>query len=380
MEIPGIIYKLNYLMWIVWEHVLKHTHSNDVYLIASNLSGEELQDIRNRLNFYRPDFNLIVSKNKLKALLSLKPVLYFDKLPPQIYAICTLLVKRIYFINSNYNPDEGMAWINLLNYRAYDPAIIQESRLKFCQYLQKLKLEKYDKSYLFGTGPTLEKAINFDYSDGYRIVCNTIVRDKEIWEHLNPHFIVAADPIHHFGHTRYAVAFRNDLHQRLKESNAYFVYPLRFHPVIIREFKDFSDRLLPIPVGHIKKYHYGINNHYVLRPGGNILPIILLPLGFTLSHNVYLWGFDGRAPDAKLFWQHSPKHNYGEYMSDLINAHPEFYHSSVPEDDPTKYFKKYFGDEMEYWLTQAEVAGCTIHMMHKSWTPCLQKRYDESFS
>lgn len=363
-------------MWIVWEHILKHTHSNDVYLIASNLSEEDKQDILNRLNFYRPDLNLVESKNTLKALLSLKPVLYFDKLPPQIYAICTFLVKRIYFINSKYNPTEGMAWINLLNYRAYDSAIVKEAKVKFNQYFEKLKYNKYDKSYLFGTGPSLEEAIKYDYSDGYRIVCNTIVRDKELWEHLTPHFIVAADPIHHFGHTRYAAAFRKDLHQRLRESSAYFVYPLHYHPLVIREFKVFSDRLLPIPAGHFNKYHYGINNHYVSGLSANILPILMLPLGFTLSRNVYLWGFDGRAPDAKLFWQHSPKHNYGEYMSDLITAHPEFYRSSVPDDDPAKYFKKYFGDEMEYWLTQAEKDGYTIHMMHKSWTPCLQKRYD----
>jgi len=106
-----------------------------------------------------------------------------------------------------------------------------------------------------------------------------------------------------------------------------------------------------------------------------VLNLLLLPLGCTLSKNVFLWGFDGRAPNDQLFWANSAKHSYPELMDTLRAAHPSFFEHFVPADKPTQYVRKVHGDQLDECLSQSERDGWSFVMMHKSWTPTLQKRY-----
>src|SRR5213076_14180 len=67
-----------------------------------------------------------------------------------------------------------------------------------------LDLQGLDRAYVFGTGPSLARATEFDFSHGVRIVCNSIVRNPELLAHIRPHFIAASDFVFHFGPSRYA--------------------------------------------------------------------------------------------------------------------------------------------------------------------------------
>ena len=216
---------------------------------------------------------------------------------------------------------------------------ITESKKRFVKRVKSLQQESLDKCYVFGTGPSLEKAINRDWSDGYRVVCNTIVRDQELWNHINPHFIVAGDTIYHFGFTQFAKAFRQDLAKRLDESQAMFIYPAVFHNLVKREFKDFSDRLIPIPINsHNKRIHTDLTGHFYLPDLGNILPLVLLPVACTMS------------------------------KKDGFNHH-------LSKCDKNKYVKSVHGDILDEKLIDAERDGWQFIMLHKSWTPTFQKRY-----
>ena len=77
---------------------------------------------------------------------------------------------------------------------------------------------------------------------------------------------------------------------------------------------------------------------------GNVLALMLLPLGCSLSRTVYLWGFDGRAPQDKLFWANSSKHTYPELMPALQKAHPCFFDHYVPHHDPARYVNQFHGE------------------------------------
>ena len=241
--------------------------------------------------------------------------------------------------------------------------------------MEDLRSQHLDKCYIFGTGPSLEKAIDQDWSDGYRVVCNTIVRDADLWHHINPHFIVAGDAIYHFGHTSFAKAFRKDLAERLASSDTLFIYPALFHRFISREFEHLADQLVPIPGGSHQKIHVDLVNEFSYPGLGNVLALLLLPVGCTLSKNVCLFGFDGRAPKDKLFWSNSNKHTYLELMDDLKIAHPRFFDHHVPKQDPLKYVKSVHGDLLDKKMEDAENEGWRFVMLHESWTPTLQKRY-----
>jgi len=337
-----------------------------------------IDDIKKRLAFYAPHIPAnrveIVSEFPQKALSDKNAILLFgssDLIPNEVTKV------RVFNIDYRHNPTDGWDWCKLANYCSNHKVNIEESKLRFTNYINKLKKEPFSKAYIFGTGPSLEKAIKRDWSDGYRIVCNTIVRDPVLWKHINPHFIVAGDAIYHFGHTEFAQSFRQDLAKRLNETETYFLYPEFFHEIVRREFNEFFDRLIPVPKERNQQINVDLSQYFALPALHNVLALLLLPLACTMSKNICLWGFDGRAPDDKLFWNNSKKHSYPEFIPKLQKAHPCFFNYFVPKADTGKYTQIAFGDQLDKFLKQAESEGFTFVMMHKSWTPNLQKRYQK---
>ena len=276
-------------------------------------------------------------------------------------------------IDWNTSPFESGSWITLLNYMHGSPCVDMElSRKLFYKYFR--KIHKYDKVYIFGTGPSLEKAIERDWSDGYRVVCNTIVRDKELWDHIKPHVIFAGDYNYHFGCAKFAVAFRSDLEKRLAETDTLFCYPQKCDLLVRKKTNIEESQLIPIPsTPGLSTIHDSIATNFTFPSLGNSISY-MLSLGCALSKNVFLWGYDGRAPTDTLFWQSSPKHYYLEHMPELQQLYPKFFEHYLPQKDKDKYVKDYFGDRLENALLQAEKKGWTFTMMHKTWTETLAKR------
>jgi hypothetical protein len=251
-----------------------------------------------------------------------------------------------------------------------------EAHLIFQKSIQNARATQLHRTYLFGTGKSLARALHEDFSDGYRVVCNTIVRDAELWNHLKPHYVVAGDAVYHFGQTEHAAAFRQDLLARLSAPGCQtiFAYPALFDSVVLRQFGHIRERLAPIPFGHHQDIAVDLYGNFELPALGNVLNNLLLPLGCTLTKEVYLWGFDGRAPDDKNFWSNSGKHSYAEYMDALSSEHPAFFAKHVPKSRPEEYVQKVHGDELDQNLRRAESAGWRFTMLHDTWTATLKKR------
>jgi hypothetical protein len=302
------------------------------------------------------------------------PLCYFGPRPPFV-KLLRALRGSIYWVDDSLNPEAGWEWCDL----ALDQFILNGGRIpdtshKFRRIVEKLQQLSFQRCYVFGTGPSLARAIERDWSDGVRVVCNTIVRDKELWNHINPHFVVAGDGIYHFGYTEHAKAFRRDLAVRLKETDTYFLLPDRFYPMVIDELADSLDRVLPVPVSASMEIGHSLAREYKLPGLPNVLNMLLLPLGCTLAKTVALWGFDGRAPSDTLFWSNSSKQSYPELMAGLRQAHPAFFEAQVPKSDPAKYVRAVHGDLLEQLLSSAEARGWTFMMLHDCWTPTLQRR------
>ena len=288
--------------------------------------------------------------------------------------------KLLFFdVDYNQNPDDGWQWHHALEKYTYKSESINKavdrSLGNFKHYLS--TIPKYDKAYIIGTGPSLSKAGEIDWSDGYRIVCNTIVKDSEMWKHVNPHFIVAGDAIYHFGSNDFALSFIEDLKKRLRESDTYFIYPFYFHPYVKRVLEEFDEKLIPIPTVQRDFIHNSLLFDFRIPDDiGNVLNLLLLPLACTLSKKVYLFGFDGRAPNDKLFWSNSSKHTYEDKLGEIIKQHPKFFEHNVPKQGETKYVNNVHGERLENILSIAEKANWSFVMMHKSWTETLNKRFE----
>ena len=345
-----------------------------IYLLSAQITPEQVQDVQHRLEFYAPGKKLEVRKClSWQIALSSCPILVMGLSENMRH------LKRfrggVFDIDPDLNPKASSQYCKLAGYCAETKIDNAEARRRFRSYVEILRKQQLKKAYIFGTGPSLAEAIDQDWSDGYRIVCNTIVRDPELWRHINPHFIVAGDALYHFSYTQFARAFRADLALRLAESQTFFVYPAIFHEIVIRELAEFSDRLIPIPTGVDTKISVDLTQEFSLPRMGNVLPRLLLPLACSMSKDVFLWGFDGRAPNDRLFWSNSAKHNYPELMPELQEAFPAFFSYYVPDENPQKYVASVHGETLENELQAAEEAGWSFTMLHESWTPTLQRRY-----
>jgi len=324
--------------------------------------------------FFKENFFLIHLKyqpivfNFLKFIPVVKLYYGFEHEKPKH----SLINKYLFNIDPCNNP--GDAWI-------YHQVLSRYNKSDFSIYKQRiLNLKKNSEekqvSYLFATGSSLESAIKNKFEYGYIIVCNTIVKDKELWNHLVPDILVAADALYHFSDEKFALAFRDDLKLRLEEtSNTLFAFPSAFEAFVTKEFKNYKDRLVSIPAGNHDDASVNLINDFSLPIQGNVFNLMMLPIGATLSSNVFLWGFDGRAQNDSDFWKNSDKHFYSIHVAELKKNHPAFFEHNIPKGQESGYVEKYMGDILEENLLNAENKNIKIVMMHSSNTTAFQKRF-----
>ena len=84
--------------------------------------------------------------------------------------------------------------------------VISEARTRFRQVTE--RLGKYENAVVVATGPSAQRYSEFDFADTLGIVCNTAILDGELMAAVKPKFVVFADPIFHFGPSRFAARFR----------------------------------------------------------------------------------------------------------------------------------------------------------------------------
>jgi hypothetical protein len=336
---------------------------------------QKIAEVKSRLKLFIPDieFNTVSNISLINALNN-SIIIYTGEKPPSLYT--KLKTGLLFNLDYDLNDMDGWEYHRILTLLEQKTILANRplARSKLASIKNQLKA-KYNKAYIFGTGPSLEKAIDRSWGDGIRIVSNTIVKDKELWNHINPHFIVAGDAIYHYGFSRFAKNFRDDLAQRLAETDTYFVFQEQFFPFIKRQLPQFEDRFIPIPIVNSQTFYNIIQDKFELPALGNVLNGLLLPLSQYLSDNINLWGFDGRSPDAKLFWKNSEKHFYSEHVAELQQLHPAFFNKLVPKDDPGQYVKTVHGDALNNMLLFAEQRGITFNMLHPSYTKTLMDRH-----
>lgn len=348
--------------------------STKIFVVLPEQDEKLITDIKNRIKFYTLGFGYLMLQGRRPPLLPMffgMHVVCFDqsikgkfyKLFPNTYAV------------DHRAEIAGWEWMRFSTNFTKHKVDLKKSRDNLEQAIA--KYGGFSKAYVFGTGPSLSRAADRDWSNGFRIVCNTIVRDKELFDHINPHFIVAGDAVYHFSHTDFAQHFRRDLHFRMSENrDLFFAYPETFDVIVRTELAEFDDRLIPIPTGGPKQLDIILAEVFKLPSLGNVLALLLLPMAFTFSQRACLIGFDGRDPkDTKSpFWANSEKHSYSELMGTLQDQFPAFFNHFVPKNDSGAYIKSVHED-LEVLICDAESRGKVIEMLHPSWTETLHRRY-----
>ena len=263
--------------------------------------------------------------------------------------------------NTNYNSD------------------LKESQEKFSRYYKKINEFGYDKSYIFGTGPSLGEAQKdkFNFDDGLTIACNSMVKNRELLKKIQPKIFVAADPIFHAGCSSYAEEFRTNLLEAMGDyKRSFLVVPFRDYVLYIKNLPSkFLDRIVGVPLEHIKNTNFNLIRDFRVKSTPNVLTLFLIPLATTFSKNIYMMGYDGRKiKDNSYFWEHNKEAQFNEQMDNIKIAHPSFF-----DIDYNDYYLEHC-TMLENVLLSGENKGFSFTNLTKSYIPALSNRYGEKIT
>jgi hypothetical protein len=225
-----------------------------------------------------------------------------------------------------------------------------------------------------GTGPSASEIDPRSVTADVRIVCNSAVRNLKLIEELQPTAICFADPVFHFGPSRYAAAFRADLRRALSVCDALVVIPEYYGGLLLAHMPELADRLVCLD-DTATDWCWPSMARAQVRMSGNVLTYLMLPVAFALVDEVDVGGCDGRVASERYFWRHNPTIQYSdELMRDCFAAHPAFFRTTNYED--------YYDRHLRYldeFLATGEAAGKRVHGVTRSHIPALVRRGAPTF-
>jgi|GEM_PF-5558605 len=245
-------------------------------------------------------------------------------------------------------------------------------------FFEHLKRWKDRPVSVFGNGPSLQHVVRavaageFQAGETLRGVCNSTIGDDAALTHLKPELLFAGDPVQHAGMSLYAGQFRADLVKALSADEArVFITQLGFVPY----FKAITPSALHrriIGVGNKREPQFNIDltQAFFSTATANIFTMLVLPVAFTISKQVDIYGCDGQEfAKATKPWSHANEDDYMSKMAVTHRLHPAFWKRDYAEE-----LTSYYGD-MDDILAAAEAAGTAIRNRTPSYVPALAKRF-----
>ncbi len=251
---------------------------------------------------------------------------------------------------------------------------LNKSFNKFKHFTKYLKAKKYDKAFIFGTGPSLDEIfdIHFDFNNTLTIACNSMVKNDSLLNLINPDIFVASDPIFHAGCSSYAEEFRKYLFKALDRfSNSVLIVPFRDYILYESNLPSrFRNRIIGIPFEHLEKFNFDIVNNFKIKSTGNVMTNLLLQLACTFQNKIYMMGYDGRSlANDEYFWSHNKNVQFTDKMDDIQVAHPSFF-----KLDYNDYYLEHC-HTVEQVLQEGEKMKKIFYNLGKSFVPALHNRF-----
>jgi len=282
-----------------------------------------------------PPGNLRLRRGRLRnalALLSADCALFWDRPPSRTGAsVLEFLLGPRWahvatedFAAVEYGAYCGLLW-NQLATKKERSRIIRRHRERFTAHASRLLEERIEAACVFGTGPSLSAAYDFDFSNTLCIVCNSIVQDERLLDHIQPRFICAGDVVSHFGVSAYAHRFRADLVRALLNRDLHLLTTAPYGFLLLQHYPEIAHKVFLVehgPDGPV----FDLRATYALPRLDSTLNIHMLPLAATFSKTVWLLGCDGKAPagDREDFWAHAARAQYHDLVDSSHACHPTF--------------------------------------------------------
>jgi hypothetical protein len=201
------------------------------------------------------------------------------------------------------------------------------------------RAEDWDTSYVFATGPSLDRAFEHELpEDALSVICNSIVRGDDLLDHLQPDVLTFADPVFHFGPSEYAVQFREDAVRAIREYDLVAIVPEEYRELLVGHYPDLADHVVGMRSVYDDTIRFPTPESLRVMGTANIMTKLMLPVAPGLTNRVRIVGADGREENESYFWEHS---EIGQYDDELMNTafetHPAFFRDRVYTD----YYEQY---------------------------------------
>ena len=354
-----------------------------VFLADSGLAGAEwrvpeLMDPAIAANFpaLRPRLRLVPSPSKSELLeqLEASDFVVFAEDPPQ-WGILTaeeweteLRRKKILRSDPARTRQEFGNWVELnFQLRVQREAEIEQSRTRFLRMLE--ETGRAGTAFCLATGPSLAAFKETNFDGAISIVCNSAILDEELMEWVRPRFLVFADPIFHFGPSKYAAEFRRRLRESCARHDYTIIVPMRYFGLLTDAMPELSDRTVGIPSDKPNGFNLDLSGEFRVFTTANILTYLMLPVASTFARKIYVLGCDGRPLDESgYFWQHNKKTQINDQMENIRLVHPGFF--AIDYND-------YYLDhcrQLEELIADGEKMGREYGTVTPSFIPALQNR------
>lgn len=203
--------------------------------------------------------------------------------------------------------------------------LLTQEHNRFLSVAEKLRQRAFGQACVFGTGPSLERAYEYCFDGALTIVCNSIVQDDRLLDHIQPRFICAGDVVSHLGVSSYAQQFREDLSRVLRARDVYFVTTASFGYLFLCHYPDLREKVFLINQTQPGP-NYDLSVHYGTPQLDSTLNIHMLPLAATFANRIWILGCDGksRSRDNEDFWAHAETAQYYSLVDSGHLCHPTF--------------------------------------------------------
>jgi glycosyltransferase involved in cell wall biosynthesis len=293
-----------------------------------------------------------------------RSALSFCKRKPQIYNIklsnryeSSIIIDIVNNYASKYLDDNS-----------HHPAKLFSENLS--SYLK--SISHYDKCHLICNGPSLGSVDPIIFEKGHAIVCNTILCNENITQHATISLECFADPIFHFGFSKYADDFRQVVTNALRHNDSYIAIPRKYFFLFTLLFADFIDRLIPVEYAKKDNFNLDLTQDNVIKATANVLTFLMVPLAATTRQEMFVYGVDGRPTENdSYFWGHDPKSQLSvQKMDDIKQAHPSFFKISFNDD----YYYNHL-NECNQIVTQLTTMGRSFNVVTPSFIEAFSARH-----
>jgi hypothetical protein len=227
---------------------------------------------------------------------------------------------------------------------------------------------------LFGKGPKVTEIFRHRLDSDLNIVCNSIVRSPAMLEHIRPSAITCADAAHHFGPSRYAESFREDLIRAVTKYDCYLFIPSGAPQYFLAmRYPEIRGKLIGLEASPRRTIPSPEDPR--VHPLPNILTWFMLPIALAVEPRcIGLWGFDGKdLGRERQHWIRESSVEYTDLEETVAKAHPAYFKNALLDD----YYELHCKQLAEF-VEFVEAMGVLVYSRTKSAIPALQNRWKDS--